>query len=109
MTRGMSRIGHLRSRSVEQTDYRLFPVSRRTPIRDPECAIASAVDVLGDWWSLLGLRDVARVRCRFDELRMSLGFSRAVLTDRLWRLLAHRLVRPRAHSSKPAPDLDVLP
>jgi DNA-binding HxlR family transcriptional regulator/peroxiredoxin len=76
-------------------------VSRRTPIPDPDCAIASAVDVLGDWWSLLVLRDIARGRCRFDELRMSLGVSRAVLTDRLRRLVADGVLRRRAYSTNP--------
>jgi DNA-binding HxlR family transcriptional regulator/peroxiredoxin len=76
-------------------------VSRRTPIDDPECAIAQAVDVLGDWWSLLVLRDVARGRCRFDELRTSLGVSRAVLTDGLLALFADGVLARRRYSTRP--------
>jgi DNA-binding HxlR family transcriptional regulator/peroxiredoxin len=83
-------------------------VSRRTPVSDPGCAIASAVDVLGDWWSLLVLRDVAGGRCRFDELRASLGVSRAVLTDRLRRLVADGVLARRAYSTRPPRDEYVL-
>lgn len=79
-------------------------VSRRTPIPDPDCAIAQAVDVLGDWWSLLVLRDVARGRRRFDELRASLGVSRAVLTDRLQSLVADGVLARRAYSTHPPRD-----
>ena len=83
-------------------------MSRRTPIDDPECAIAQAVDVLGDWWSLLVLRDVARGRCRFDELRTSLGVSRAVLTDRLQALVADGVLARRRYSTRPPRDEYVL-
>jgi DNA-binding HxlR family transcriptional regulator/peroxiredoxin len=83
-------------------------VSRRTLIPDPDCAIAQAVDVLGDWWSLLVLRDIARGRCRFDELRTSLGVSRAVLTDRLQSLVADGVLRREAYSTHPPRDEYVL-
>ncbi len=83
-------------------------MSRRTPIDDPACAIAQAVDVLGDWWSLLVLRDVARGRCRFDELRTSLGVSRAVLTDRLQALVADGVLARRRYSTRPPRDEYVL-
>jgi DNA-binding HxlR family transcriptional regulator/peroxiredoxin len=83
-------------------------VSRRTPIPDPDCAIAQAVDVLGDWWSLLVLRDIARGRCRFDELRTSLGVSRAVLTDRLQSLVADGVLERRPYSTHPPRDEYVL-
>ena len=83
-------------------------MSRRTPIDDPACAIAQAADVLGDWWSLLVLRDVARGRCRFDELRTSLGVSRAVLTDRLQALVADGVLARRRYSTRPPRDEYVL-
>ncbi|MFD9070381.1 winged helix-turn-helix transcriptional regulator [Streptomyces lasiicapitis] len=59
---------------------------RRTSLGDAHCAIAQALDVVGDWWTLLIVRDTARGVHRFDELQRELGLSRKVLTERL-RLL----------------------
>ncbi|MER5180647.1 winged helix-turn-helix transcriptional regulator [Streptomyces sp. NPDC002896] len=59
---------------------------RRTTLGDADCAIAQALDVVGDWWTLLIVRDTARGVHRFDDLQRELGLSRKVLTERL-RLL----------------------
>ncbi|WP_367324019.1 winged helix-turn-helix transcriptional regulator [Streptomyces sp. HUAS ZL42] len=61
-------------------------MARRTSLEDSTCAIAQALDVVGDWWTLLIVRDTARGVHRFDELQRELGLSRKVLTERL-RLL----------------------
>jgi len=61
-------------------------MARRTSLEDSTCAIAQALDVVGDWWTLLIVRDTARGVRRFDELQRELGLSRKVLTERL-RLL----------------------
>ncbi|WP_030564761.1 winged helix-turn-helix transcriptional regulator [Streptomyces aureocirculatus] len=59
---------------------------RRTSLGDAHCAIAQALDVVGDWWTLLIVRDSARGVRRFDDLQRELGLSRKVLAERL-RLL----------------------
>lgn len=59
---------------------------QRTSLADADCAIAQALDVVGDWWTLLIVRDTARGVHRFDALQEELGVSRKVLTERL-RLL----------------------
>ncbi|KUO07038.1 winged helix-turn-helix transcriptional regulator [Streptomyces sp. DSM 15324] len=61
-------------------------MARRTSLDDSTCAIAQALDVVGDWWTLLIVRDAARGVHRFDALQRELGLSRKVLTERL-RLL----------------------
>lgn len=61
-------------------------MARRTSLEDSSCAIAQALDVVGDWWTLLIVRDTARGVHRFDDLQRELGMSRKVLTERL-RLL----------------------
>ncbi|MEV8022633.1 winged helix-turn-helix transcriptional regulator [Streptomyces sp. NPDC086554] len=61
-------------------------MAQRTRLDDDHCAIAQALDVVGDWWTLLIVRDAARGLHRFDELQRELGVSRKVLTERL-RLL----------------------
>ncbi|WP_018350183.1 winged helix-turn-helix transcriptional regulator [Longispora albida] len=76
-------------------------MARRTRLDDSECAIAQALDVVGDWWSLLVLRDVARGLHRFEELRAELGVSRKVLTERLVKLTDAGVLARRQYSDRP--------
>ncbi|MER6559866.1 winged helix-turn-helix transcriptional regulator [Streptomyces sp. NPDC001027] len=69
-------------------------MARRTSLEDSGCAIAQSLDVVGDWWTLLIVRDTARGVHRFDELQRELGLSRKVLTERL-RLLVEADVLAR--------------
>ncbi len=52
---------------------------------DMDCSLAKAMDVIGEWWSMLIVRDffVGGGRRRFEQLRDSLGISRNILTERL--------------------------
>src|SRR5580692_7546931 len=47
------------------------------------CSIASALEIIGERWTLLIVRDVHLGLHRFDEIQESLGIARNVLTDRL--------------------------
>ncbi|WP_230196251.1 winged helix-turn-helix transcriptional regulator [Streptomyces coriariae] len=69
-------------------------MARRTSPEDSGCGIAQALDVVGDRWTLLIVRDTARGVQRFDELQRELGLSRKVLTERL-RLLVEAEVLAR--------------
>jgi DNA-binding HxlR family transcriptional regulator len=51
-----------------------------------DCGVAQALDVVGDGWSMLILRDVFWGNKRFDTLQKSLGIASNVLTVRLRRL-----------------------
>ena len=51
------------------------------------CSIAKALEVIGERWSLLIVRDVMNRRRRFDELQKGLGIARNVLSARLQRLV----------------------
>ncbi|MFL6072203.1 MAG: winged helix-turn-helix transcriptional regulator [Mycobacteriales bacterium] len=73
----------------------------RTRPVDLRCAIAQSLDVVGDWWSLLVLRDVARGLHRFEELRAELGVSRKVLTERLYKLVDNGVLERRQYSEHP--------
>jgi DNA-binding HxlR family transcriptional regulator len=53
---------------------------------DQQCSIAGALEVVGERWSLLIVRDVLLGVRRFDELRADLGIARNVLQSRLRRL-----------------------
>ena len=51
------------------------------------CSIARALEVVGERWTLLIVRDAVAGRRRFDEFQQSLGISRNILTERLGRLV----------------------
>lgn len=68
---------------------------------DEVCGIAQAATVLGDWWNLLVLREVARGHHRFDELIRELRISRKVLTERLEHLVEHGILTRRPYQTNP--------
>ncbi|MBO1336022.1 winged helix-turn-helix transcriptional regulator [Streptomyces sp. VRA16 Mangrove soil] len=74
---------------------------RSVPERDAACAIAQAAAVVGDWWSLLLVRETARGHHRFDELQEELGISRKVLTERLAHLVAAEVLEKVPYQSAP--------
>lgn len=74
---------------------------------DSDCAIAQALGVVGDWWTLLVVRELAGGVARFGELADTLGVSRKVLTERLNALVEHDLVRRSRYSDHP-PRFDYL-
>src|SRR6476660_5110933 len=53
------------------------------------CSIASALEIVGERWTLLIIRDAFLGLHRFEEFRESLGLARNVLTDRLNKLVEH--------------------
>jgi DNA-binding HxlR family transcriptional regulator len=74
---------------------------QRTSFADMTCSIARTLDVAGEWWSPLILRDVHLGITRFDELRHDLGVSRKVLSERLERLVEQGVLERRAYSERP--------
>ncbi|MGW3283481.1 winged helix-turn-helix transcriptional regulator [Streptomyces sp. NPDC001002] len=68
---------------------------------DENCGIAQAAMVLGDWWNVLVLREVARGHVRFDALAAEIGLSRKVLTERLGRLVAHGVLHRSLYQRRP--------
>ena len=53
------------------------------------CSVAQTLEVVGDWWSLLIVRDVFFGVTRFDDIARRLGIARNTLTDRLDWLVEH--------------------
>jgi DNA-binding HxlR family transcriptional regulator len=60
---------------------------KRTSLEGAECPIARALDAIGDWWSLLIIRDALLGRRRFGEFQKSLGLAKNILTVRLRTLV----------------------
>lgn len=67
---------------------------------EPDCAIAQALGVVGDW-DLLIVRDLARGVSRFDALLTSVGISRKVLASSLASLVAQGIVARTPYQSRP--------
>jgi DNA-binding HxlR family transcriptional regulator len=65
------------------------------------CSIARALEVVGERWSLLILRDVLFGVHRFDGLLASLGITRSVLTERLNHLVAEGVLERRRYQTRP--------
>ena len=65
------------------------------------CSIARSLEVVGERWSLLIVRDVMNGRRRFDELQKGLGVARNVLSARLQRLIEEDILERRAYQRSP--------
>ena len=78
----------------------MVPV-KYTELSDSECAIAQALGVVGEWWTLLILRDAFRGTRRFDDFHASLGMARSVLTARLKKLTDAGVLEKRRYSDHP--------
>lgn len=72
-----------------------------TDLADADCGIAQALGVVGDWWTLLVVRDIAGGVTRFDALQRELGVSRKTLTDRLAALVDAGVLERRPYSDHP--------
>ena len=65
------------------------------------CSIARALEVVGERWTLLIVRDASVGPRRFDEFQRSLGISRNVLTERLSRLVEEGILRRVLYQEHP--------
>jgi DNA-binding HxlR family transcriptional regulator len=65
------------------------------------CSVAGALEVVGERWSLLIVRDVLLGLRRFDQIQGSLGVARNVLQTRLTRLLDHGVLEKRLYQERP--------
>jgi DNA-binding HxlR family transcriptional regulator len=65
------------------------------------CPIARSLERVGEWWSILILRDAFRGLTRFDQFQASLGIAPNMLTKRLNALVESGLLEKRAYSEHP--------
>jgi DNA-binding HxlR family transcriptional regulator len=65
------------------------------------CSIAKSLEVVGERWTLLIVRDVMTGHRRFGELQRSLGVARNVLSSRLQRLVEEDILERRAYQENP--------
>jgi len=81
---------------------------RRKTMNDEPCPVARGVDVVGDRWSLLIVRDAFDGVRRFGDLQRSLGVARNILSDRLRKLVDAGILETRAASDGTAYNEYVL-
>jgi DNA-binding HxlR family transcriptional regulator len=74
---------------------------QRTNFGEMACSIARTLDVIGEPWSPLILRDVWAGVTRFGQIQADLGISRKVLTERLNHLVEHGVLERRPYDRRP--------
>jgi len=65
---------------------------KRTSLENAECPIARSLDAIGDWWSLLIIRDAFLGIRRFSEFQKNIGLAKNILTVRLRALVDHGIL-----------------
>ena len=66
-----------------------------------QCSLARSLELIGDWWNPLILRDLYLGVTRYDDLAEDLGVSRNLLTTRLADLVAGGLIERRPYQDNP--------
>jgi DNA-binding HxlR family transcriptional regulator len=73
----------------------------RNDYEGQDCSIARALEIVGERWTLLIIRDAFLGLRRFEQFQESLGIARNVLTDRLNRLVEAGLLDRARYSERP--------
>src|SRR5271165_3841513 len=74
---------------------------QRKSVAEMQCPIARGLERVGEWWSILILRDAFRGVTRFDGFAQSLGVAPGILTRRLNTLVESGLLERRQYSERP--------
>ena len=74
---------------------------RRKTLDDMKCPVARSLERVGEWWSIMILRDAFRGKTRFDEFQKSLGIAPNMLTRRLDTLVESGLLERHLYCEKP--------
>lgn len=81
---------------------------QRKSFADMPCPIARSLEQVGEWWSILILRDAFTGKTRFDEFQRSLGIAPNMLSRRLASLVESGMLERRPYSTRPPRDEYVL-
>lgn len=74
---------------------------KRTSVSHLNHGLADALEVVGEWWTLLVVWVIREKTHRFDAMQKELGIARNILSDRLSTLVEAGVVEKRAYSEKP--------
>ncbi|WP_240136612.1 winged helix-turn-helix transcriptional regulator [Streptomyces sp. MUM 178J] len=76
-------------------------MSKPKPVAPRVCSIADALDLVGERWTLLAVRELSHGVRRFDRIVRNTGASRDILTARLRKLEAAGVVRRELYHERP--------
>jgi len=79
-------------RNCKQALLRRLTKMKRKSLQGSLCSVARALDVIGDWWSLLIIHEVIAGPKRFGELQRNLGIAKNILATRLKALSAEGII-----------------
>jgi DNA-binding HxlR family transcriptional regulator len=79
-----------------QPIYRTLPGMRRKTFARMNCSIARALELVGEWWTLLILREAFHGTRRFHDFQRNLGIARNILSARLKKLVARGILERSA-------------
>lgn len=74
---------------------------RRTSFAGMHCSVAGALEILGEWWTMLIVRDAFLGVRRFEDFQRRLGIARNVLTTRLQKLVTAGILERRLYQERP--------
>jgi DNA-binding HxlR family transcriptional regulator len=77
---------------------------QRKSFADMPCPIARSLERVGEWWSILILRDAFSGKTRFDEFQLSLGIAPNMLSRRLASLVESGMLERHPYSAHPPRD-----
>lgn len=74
---------------------------KRTQFANQPCGVARTMDIVGELWSFMIIRNVFLGVRRFEGLRANLSISRKVLTERLELLVGRGILERRPYQERP--------
>jgi len=74
---------------------------RRTSLAEMDCSVARTLDVVGEWWTLLIIRDAFLGARHFEEFQRRTGIARNILAERLERLVENGVFERRPYQERP--------
>lgn len=74
---------------------------RRTSFANMNCSVARTLEVVGEWWTMLVIREAFNGTRRFDDFQARLGIARNVLAARLQSLVDHGILERRLYQPRP--------
>ena len=81
---------------------------RRTSFASMPCSVARTLEVVGEWWTLLIVRDALRGVTRFEDFQRRLGIARNILAARLDGLVEAGILERREYQQAPRREEYVL-
>ena len=74
---------------------------KRSSVSHLNCSIAQSLDIVGEWWTLLVLRNILMGQRRFEAIQADLGIARNILSDRLSTLVDNGVLERVKYQDSP--------